>query len=190
MKLANYVYFPKFFSEEECNEIEKEGKKNLKKATVRESYGKSLRDTNIAFINEYSSVRNLLEKIVNQMVFAGNEYYECQLKKFEQVQYAEYKKDMFYRWHTDAVNNPEDPLRRDLSASLILNRKHEYTGGSLQVIQPDCISIDNVLTPRDIEDQEQGTLIVFPSSMIHQVTKVTSGIRKSLVIWSSAGGLF
>lgn len=190
MKLANYIYFPKFFSEEECNEIEQEGKKTLRRAPLREAYDESLRDANVGRIDEYSSVRNLLEKIVNQMVFAGNEYYECQLKKFEQVQYTEYSENMFYRWHVDAVANPEDPLRRDLSASLILNRKHEYTGGSLQVIQPDCISIDNVLTPRDIEDQEQGTLIVFPSSMIHQVTKVTSGIRKSLVIWSSAGGLF
>ena len=73
---------------------------------------------------------------------------------------------------------------KNLSVSLILNRKDEYTGGSLQMITPSGISIDNIITPRDVEDQEQGTLIVFPSSMIHQVTPVLSGVRKSLVLWS------
>ena len=48
---------------------------------------------------------------------------------------------------------------------------------------PDNIK-DNVLTPQDVENQEQGTLIVFPSNMIHRVSKVISGVRSSLVVWT------
>ena len=31
--------------------------------------------------------------------------------------------------------------------------------------------------------KQQGTVFVFPSTLRHQVTPVTSGVRKSLVAW-------
>ena len=76
--------------------------------------------------------------------------------------------------------------KREISVSLILNSKDEYTGGSLQMITPNCITEDNTIEPKDVEVQEQGTLIIFPSSMIHQVTPVLSGVRKSLVLWTGS----
>ena len=50
-----------------------------------------------------------------------------------------------------------------MSASLVLSPREEYEGGSLQMILNDCIDRNNVVTPHDVEDQEQGTLIIFPS---------------------------
>ena len=95
-------------------------------------------------------------------------------------------RDRFYSWHTDSVTELKnlELCTRDISASLILNKQTEYTGGSLQFILAGSVSLDDILTPEDAIDQEQGTLIVFPSSLIHQVTEVTSGIRKSLALWA------
>ena len=44
----------------------------------------------------------------------------------------------------------------------------------------------NTFDPKDVVDQELGTLVVFPSSFVHRVTKVETGTRKSLVFWARA----
>ena len=190
MRLANYVYKKDFLTKEECNKLIEEGRKNLKKATVfkgekeESANDPRRRNTNVSFFLSGSPVQSIIEKIIDELCSLGSTLYGTHITDIEPVQYAEYEKEMFYGWHTDSSINPSEKFKRDLSVSLILNRKDEYTGGSLQMITPSGISIDNIITPRDVEDQEQGTLIVFPSSMIHQVTPVLSGVRKSLVLWS------
>ena len=39
--------------------------------------------------------------------------------------------------------------------------------------------------PMDKETKNKGTIIVFPSMLLHKVTPVTKGIRHSLVQWFS-----
>jgi len=190
MRLANYVYKKNFLTKEECNKLIEEGRKNLKKATVFKgkeekcSILPTKRNTNVSFFNNKSPVQSIIKIIIDELCSLGSTLYGTYITDIEPVQYAEYEKGMFYGWHTDSSNSPNGKFTRDLSVSLILNSKDEYTGGSLQVVTPGGISADNIVTPEDVEDQEQGTLIVFPSSMIHQVTPVLSGVRKSLVLWS------
>jgi len=190
MRLANYVYKKDFLTKEECNKLIEEGRKNLKKATVfkgeeeESSNDPKKRNTNVSFFLSGSPVQSIIEIIIDELCSLGSTLYGTYITDIEPVQYAEYEKGMFYGWHTDSSNNPSEKFTRDLSVSLILNSKDEYTGGSLQVVTPSGISADNIVTPEDVEDQDQGTLIVFPSSMIHQVTPVLSGVRKSLVLWS------
>ena len=92
---------------------------------------------------------------------------------------------MFFSWHVDSPTaiNEIEICKRDVSASLILNKKKEYTGGSLQFIGPGSVSKDNKLIPEDAVKQEQGTLIIFPSFSFHRVLPVKSGVRYSLVTW-------
>ena len=68
---------------------------------------------------------------------------------------------------------------RDLSASVILTPKDEYDGGGLELLLP---NIDGEIEQVKIAE-EQGLMIMFPSTLIHQVSKLTKGQRSSLVIW-------
>jgi PKHD-type hydroxylase len=61
--------------------------------------------------------------------------------------------------------------QRKISASLLLNDESEYEGGDLVVL-------DEI-----IKTKKQGTIIVFPSFMAHQVTPITRGVRYSAVCW-------
>ena len=85
-----------------------------------------------------------------------------------------------YDWHQDSLgtwnsihNKPNRPnlhgKARKISMSLILN--DDYEGGELEIFGQ----------PKDYYGQ--GSMIFFPSWMLHRVTPVTKGIRYSLVMW-------
>ena len=193
MRLATYLYFRNFLSKDECNRIIEEGEKDLKIATInpkeqeRLNSKNELRNTKVGFIRNGSPVQDLMEKIINHMMLVCVEAYGVYLTDVEPIQYAKYTKGMFYDWHVDSASTIDDlkVFRRDISASLILNEKKEYTGSSLQMVLNNSIDKKtNNFDPQDVENQDQGTLIIFPSSFIHRVTEVETGTRKSLVLWS------
>ena len=191
MRLANYVFIPDFLSEKECDRIRREGQKRLEPACVvdkntgKDSFTPELerRNSNVSWFDKGTVIEDLLQKVVDGIRAYAQRYYAIDITRAGLIQYTEYKKGMFYTWHTDSSPILECEMVRDISASVILSKKNDYEGGSLQMVFPDNIK-DNVLTPQDVEDQEQGTLIVFPSNMIHRVSKVISGVRSSLVVWT------
>ena len=191
MRLANYVFIPDFLSEKECDRIRKEGQKRLEPACVvdkntgKDSFTPELerRNSNVSWFDKGTVIEDLLQKVVDGIRAYAQRYYAIDITRAGLIQYTEYEKGMFYTWHTDSSPILECEMVRDISASVILSKKNDYKGGSLQMVFPDNIK-DNVLTPQDVENQEQGTLIVFPSNMIHRVSKVISGVRSSLVVWT------
>ena len=191
MSLATYLYFSNFLSKDECNRIVKEGEKDLKISLIGAKAIENFeyRKTEISFIKNGSSVQDLMQKAVNHLITVGVQYYGCRLTDVEPIQYAKYKEGMFYDWHVDTATTLDDLkfFKRDVSASLVLSDKKEYTGGSLQMILANSINQKTgTFHPEDVLDQEQGTLVVFPSSFIHRVTKVETGTRRSLVLWARA----
>ena len=96
------------------------------------------------------------------------------------IQYTQYNKGYFYKWHTDMdicdINEP-DQLVRKLSFTLQLTNEDEYTGGNLEFADFDDSSY------RFLVPKSRGTMIVFDSRTPHRVTPIESGIRKSLVGW-------
>ena len=77
----------------------------------------------------------------------------------------------FYDWHTDFAGIAP---RRKISLSIQLSRPEEYDGGDLELLYGNA--------PQRL-DRTRGTLIAFPSFMLHRVTPVTRGTRWSLVAW-------
>lgn len=78
----------------------------------------------------------------------------------------------FYDWHSDtAVAGPRS--LRKISAVAILSSRANYTGGEF-MLKPEHKEIK--VAP------EQGSLILFPSFVLHKVDPVTSGLRHSLVM--------
>ena len=76
-----------------------------------------------------------------------------------------------YEWHADlgpGISN------RKLSCVLQLSTPEEYEGGDLQM----NLGEGPITVPKAL-----GTICFFPSFILHRVTPVNTGVRKSLVLW-------
>ena len=90
------------------------------------------------------------------------------IEEAEDLQFAIYKKGDFYGLHKDA----DEENNRVLSVTVQLSKASEYDGGDL------VFDYDRHPMPT-----AQGTVIIFPSNLYHEVTPVTRGRRYSLVQW-------
>lgn len=81
-----------------------------------------------------------------------------------------------YGLHVDSalMGGVTDPIRTDLSFTLFLTPPDEYEGGDLQVQGE-----SGMRTFRE----EPGTVVIYPTHALHQVTAVTAGSRVSVVGW-------
>jgi PKHD-type hydroxylase len=70
---------------------------------------------------------------------------------------------------------PQELAFRKLSLVVQLSNPSDYSGGDLQIRSGHGEATVS---------KTQGTVIVFPSYLLHQVTPVTGGLRESLVLWS------
>ena len=70
--------------------------------------------------------------------------------------------------------------KRKISATIQLSDKKDYNGGEL-VIQTGKTKKGSIGWPAT---SKQGTMIMFPSYVDHQVNKVVRGVRYSVVIWA------
>lgn len=77
----------------------------------------------------------------------------------------------FYDWHTDFGDVAP---RRKISISIQLSHSDDYEGGDLEL---------RYRGKPDIADRTKGTVIAFPSFVLHRVTPVIGGTRWSLVAW-------
>ncbi len=121
------------------------------------------------------------------------------------IQYTVYKyngdsSDGFYTWHTDAspelYNENGQWLQRKTSWVIQLSNPEDYEGGDFQYINPTTvfdrlpqhhignIDITDAINTVPFSGKEQGSLLVFPSFVHHQVQKITRGERRSLVGWA------
>jgi predicted 2-oxoglutarate/Fe(II)-dependent dioxygenase YbiX len=89
----------------------------------------------------------------------------------------------FYRPHRDRGDVPSWPgaARRQLSVVLFLNTSRDggdpegFSGGVLRLYPEDRAPIDVV--------PAAGTLVVFPSDVLHEVTRVGDAVRDAVVDW-------
>jgi len=97
----------------------------------------------------------------------------------EAGQYAEYSKGDFYDWHMDTpINMSAMPPVRKISMTLLLSDPKDYEGGYLQIFG------DNFFKSEKSKIKiERGYAVFFASFLLHRVTPVTKGNRKSLVMW-------
>lgn len=128
-----------------------------------------VRDTKIGWTNS-QEIKNIVEyyyKEGNRNAFSVDATY------IPAVQYGEYTKGNFYSWHHDIDWSADKPYDRKLSVIVQLSNPSEYDGGNFQFKHVE--TPDNFIT--------QGSVLVFPSYLEHQVTEVTRGLRRSLVAW-------
>ena len=85
-----------------------------------------------------------------------------------------------YKMHQDVETNNEGtlprPFNRKLSMSIQLSDSDDYEGGDFRFEQ----GINEL--PYE-ESREKGSILIFPSFYMHEVTPVTKGTRHALVTW-------
>ena len=119
----------------------------------------------------------------------------------ESLQYTVYDSGEYYGWHSDAdLSTMHTPLSewnkaeksveevnidkirtqnefcRKLSFSLLIADPSDYRGGNLEIY--------GFQDKKYIVPKQRGTIILFDSRAKHRVTKVTEGVRKSIVGWT------
>lgn len=96
----------------------------------------------------------------------------------EPIQYAEYPETGgHFAYHLDL--GPNHPLNhRKISVTVQLSGEDEYEGGDFQILA----GAEAQTLPK-----RGGAVLFFPSYLLHRVTPVTSGTRRSLVLWIGGG---
>jgi PKHD-type hydroxylase len=197
--MNTYYYFKNVFSDLFCDEVIKYGNsqneilartggtedKKLNKKEKKQLLKK--RNSNVSWLDQewiYREIRPFLIKANKQ---AGWNYHFDYL---ESIQFTKYKLNQHYGWHVDEYPKPFDNnceninwrgKTRKISAVIILSNPNDYKGGELmfKYFQGEKTKIESV---KDF--LPKGSIIVFPSYVLHQVKPVTDGLRYSLVVWT------
>jgi len=98
------------------------------------------------------------------------------LMRYQAANIDKHGKPGRYDWHMD-IGPGEVPSMRKISYTLILN-PDEYEGGEL------CFHVGRTLDEPFPGQDEVGSMILFPSYLVHKVNPITSGTRYAMVGWA------
>ena len=171
-KVNSYAYCEKVFTKEECKKIIEIGKqKGLEKGTTRSN--NDLRSSKVSWLYPNDNLQFAYRKITDVVLNLNKKFFQFDIFGLnEGLQFTNYKAPSDkYGKHIDRAY---DFLVRKLSLSIQLTEPKEYEGGELILYE------DEKGTEMK---KEQGTLVLFPSFILHEVKPVTKGERNSLVAW-------
>jgi PKHD-type hydroxylase len=173
----NYYYYKDGFSKEELKKIY-DGVATIpfNEATTVGNDSKEVRSSIIKWIPQNTEWWWLYEKLTNLAVEANKELWNFDLISIpELIQYTEYhaSEGGHYGWHQDI--GPGTLSLRKVSITVQLSDTDDYEGGDLELSRGGG---NPLISPRGA-----GVVVIFPSYLMHRVTKVTTGIRRSFVLW-------
>ena len=171
-KVNSYAYWEKAFTKEECNKIIKIAKdKGLIKGTTNNK--SDARSSQISWLYSSDDLNWVFRRITDIVLNLNDRFFQFDLHGLnEGLQFTNYKAPSDkYDKHID---RSLDFTIRKLSLSIQLTNPKEYKGGELFLYE------DEKGTEMK---KEQGTLILFPSYILHEVKPITKGERNSLVSW-------
>ena len=177
--ISKHVCTEKFFNKEERNKIQElvDSLKFEDAQIVSDGEGnhfdEKYRKSNVKWIYFSEESSWLFIKLMRLIQVTNNSNWNFDLiMAREPIQYTEYTDDGHYDWHIDAGGGYMN--QRKVSLSVLLSDPDEYEGGDLQIWPGGEIrTAERVL----------GGVTLFPSCLLHRVTPVTKGVRKSLVFW-------
>ncbi len=143
----------------------------------RKTVGRTYRSSRVGWIPKQSEYRWLYEKLGDLVNEANQSLWQFELFGMaEPIQLTEYpaNQEGHYDWHTD-VGAGRTSMRK-ISITIQVSDSSEYEGGALQFMSR--------RVPQTA-GREAGTAYAFPSYLLHRVMPVTSGIRRSIVVWVS-----
>ena len=171
-----YCYWHGAFTKEECKKIIQIAKKKgmIKGTTLRDQSSKlGVRESKISWLYSSDEMEWAFRRVTDMVLDLNKRFFNFDIFGLnEGFQFTNYKAPSNkYGKHVDRSS---DFIVRKLSISIQLTDPKEYEGGELYLYEDD----QGVLM-----DKKQGTLIMFPSYVLHEVKPVTKGERNSLVTW-------
>jgi PKHD-type hydroxylase len=174
------------FDDEEIKEILK-FVENTPLHDGRASESTDIRTSSVSFHGPNDSqdsnwIFNKLNIIIHEI---NDRFFNFDLDGYNFFQYTEYygSKNGKYDFHMDLVLGDKTNINigmletRKLSLSLLLNDpEKDFSGGNFE--------INSSLEEKKMHiNMKRGDIIFFPSYMLHRVSTLTKGTRKSLVVW-------
>jgi PKHD-type hydroxylase len=176
--LLNWYWFEKGFTDEELDKVTKLAANfEYSEATIfgNQSSGNEIRKSRIKWLGEnYQSTEWLYDKLMEFAAIANRELWNFDLfSTIDSIQYTEYHEGGgHYDYHVDI--GPGKASHRKVSITVQLSDPSEYEGGDFEILKG----------PRpETLPKAKGAAILFPSYLLHRVTPITKGTRRSLVIW-------
>ena len=182
-----YVVWHNGFSENELQAIQ-----NLEKTFFFEdskifadkglSENNDIRRSKIKFFEKNKDTEWIFERFNNIIKNINDDFYGFDLNGYDKIQYTIYDSENqgTYDWHMDTFlgnNVGETEETRKLTVILALTESGiDFVGGDPLL----NIGTEEKSLPLPAY---KGAIIAFPSFLIHKVTPVLRGTRKSLVIW-------
>jgi PKHD-type hydroxylase len=174
-----YAYWEGFLTNEEINYLANiDNWSNLAPAQIGSGVtNQNFRSTKISWLelsNENKDIWNKLAKVIAEV---NSRYFHFDLTGFyEPIQLGIYTAEDkgHYDWHIDMFTSNKNAPRK-LSMVLMLSDTSEFEGGEL-LLKSDSDGHRSL-------SMAKGRAWFFPSYMLHKVTPVTKGIRKTLVLW-------
>lgn len=172
-QINSYAFWEDFLSKDECKKIIKIAKNQKFLEGKVSNNVKNVRKSNVTWLYPNEELEWLFRRITDVVINLNERFYKFDLYGMvEGFQFTNYKAPGGkYDKHVDRAFNRGI---RKLSVSIQLTDPKEYEGGELKLYESS--------TPT-IMSKKQGTLILFPSFVLHEVTPVTKGERNSLVAW-------
>ena len=139
----------------------------------------NIRATKVAWVARQPATEILYQRMEQVVLDINARYFRFDLSALATFQYALYggPEGGHFDWHKDYGRDPSDPNQepRKLTISLQLSDSSDYEGCDLQLRAGHQI---------DTAPRERGTVVAFPANVLHQVTPIRKGIRRSMVAWA------
>ena len=180
--IQNFYYYSTGFSPEELDRVYKDvailpfhkASTGMEDAPAE----KEIRSSSIKWIPKTERWQWLYEKLFGMAVEANNALWHFDLfTALDCIQYTEYYdvEGGHYNWHQDIGPGPMS--KRKVSITVQLSDADEYEGGDLELFK------GGDPNKADKAPRGKGVVFIFPSYMMHRVTPVTKGTRRSFVLW-------
>jgi PKHD-type hydroxylase len=141
-----------------------------------------IRASKVGFIEPNADSSWLYQLIGAAVAHHNQTYYDYAIEGIETLQFSEYPASSgYYKPHMDwgaGTIFGRNDICRKLSFTIQLSKPDSYEGGDLVLHSGHDISPE-----QRAQIREFGCLTVFPSWLLHEVTPVTHGCRRSLVGW-------
>jgi PKHD-type hydroxylase len=171
-----FAFWSNAFSKEECQTIINIAKNKglIKGTTFNDDKTKDVRDSKISWLYAVDDMDWVFRRVTDIVLNLNERFFKFDLFGLnEGFQFTNYESPSGkYGKHVDRGMNI--PVRK-LSISIQLTDPEEYEGGELKLYDGEEEGV--------LMDKTQGTLIIFPSYVLHEVMPVTKGTRNSLVTW-------
>ncbi len=150
----------------------------LEQAGLAGSEQNRIRETRVSWVMREPATEDFYRRMEEIVLALNARFFRFDLSHLVTFQYAVYEGGGHFDWHKDYGRSYGEPGKepRKLTLSLQLSDGADYDGCDLEVRGGNEIEV----APR-----ERGALVAFPANVLHRVTPLSRGVRKSLVIWAA-----